>query len=81
MKSVEFLYFYLMPETPDQVKCMNGSARTAWGSGAGWATSSNREAEATKAIEEKQDLLGRYLSNVQDLVEDLRESLPFGAAF
>ena len=81
MKSVEFLYFYLMPETPDQVKCMNGSARTAWGSSAGWATSSSREVEATKAIEEKQDLLGRYLSNVQDLVEDLRESMPFGAAF
>lgn len=34
---------------------------------------------ATKTTEEKQALLGRYLSNVEDLVEDLRESAPFGA--
>ena len=34
----------------------------------------------TKTTEEKQAFLGRYLSNVEDLVEDLRESAPFGAA-
>ncbi len=46
------------------------------GSGAG----AGREVEA-KSTEEKQGLLGRYLPNVEDLVEDLRESAPFGASF
>ncbi|KAK7516390.1 cell division protein Cdc14 [Phyllosticta citriasiana] len=32
---------------------------------------------ATRSIEEKQRLLGQYLSNVQDLVQDLRENAPF----
>ena len=36
--------------------------------------------EVTKSSEEKQGLLGRYLDNVADLVEDLRESAPFGAS-
>lgn len=31
----------------------------------------------TKTTEEKQVLLGKYLSNVEDLVEDLKESAPF----
>lgn len=81
MKSVEFLYFYLMPETSDQVTCMNSTVQRPWGSASSWATQSEQEIEAARAIEEKQDLLGRYLSNVQDLVDDLRESMPFGAAF
>jgi len=29
-------------------------------------------------MEEKQGLLGRYLSNVEDLVDDLRDNAPFG---
>jgi hypothetical protein len=81
MKSVEFLYFYLMPETPEQVTSMNGTVSRNWGSTAAWGTTSKKETEAAKAIEEKQELLGRYLSNVQDLVEDLRESIPFAATF
>ena len=28
---------------------------------------------STKSTEEKQEMLGKYLNNVQDLVEDLRE--------
>ncbi|CAD6574059.1 MAG: hypothetical protein ASARMPREDX12_006368 [Alectoria sarmentosa] len=77
MKVVEFLYFYLMPETP----VLNGaggglhrspSKRMDGGEGGG------RQA-GTKTTEEKQGLLGRHLSNVEDLVEDLRESAPFGA--
>lgn len=77
MKVVEFLYFYLMPETP----VLNGaggglhrspSKRMGGGEGGG------RQA-GTKTTEEKQGLLGRHLSNVEDLVEDLRESAPFGA--
>jgi len=38
------------------------------------------ESEATKTTEEKQYLLGRHLSSVDDLVADLRESTPFGGA-
>ena len=34
----------------------------------------------TRTTGEKQALLGRYLSNVEDLVDDLRESAPFGTA-
>lgn len=38
------------------------------------------ESEITRTTEEKQGLLGRYLSSVDDLVADLRESTPFGGA-
>ena len=77
MKVVEFLYFYLMPETP----VLNGSGgglhrspskRLGSGEGGGRQV-------GTKTTDEKQGLLGRHLSNVEDLVEDLRESMPFGA--
>jgi len=85
MKVVEFLYFYLMPEVP-VVNTGNGngfggangglqrspSKRLASGGG-GWDA-------VTRSTEEKQALLGRHLSNVEDLVEDLRESAPFGAS-
>jgi hypothetical protein len=33
----------------------------------------------TRTTDEKQALLGRYLNNVEDLVEDLKETAPFGA--
>ena len=36
--------------------------------------------EETRTTIEKQRLLGRYLSNVEGLVEDLRESTPFETA-
>ena len=87
LKLVEFLYFYLMPETPS-LPCAGhpvialqrspsklagafhrGSARKSW---------DNEGHSKTRTTEEKQAMLGRYLSNVEDLVEDLRESAPFG---
>ena len=37
--------------------------------------------EGTRTTDEKQRLLGRYLNNVEDLVEDLKETAPFGASF
>ena len=90
MKSVEFLYFYLMPETPynnnhgsdsgygsRQSSLQQQARRTPSKKLRGGADGSEVQ---TKTIEEKQALLGRYLSNVEDLVEDLRESIPFGAA-
>lgn len=76
MKVVEFLYFYLMPETPVGGGNMGGLQRSPskrLGSGGGGQA-------GTKTTEEKQGLLGRYLSNVEDLVEDLRESALFGAS-
>ena len=89
MKLVEFLYFYLMPETPNSSAlsapstavlqrspskhAFSRSVNSFGGGGGG-------EDEDTKTTEEKQSLLGKYLNNVEDLVEDLRESAPFGAA-
>ena len=77
MKIVDFFYFYLMPETPVLNGAEDGLHRSP-------SKKSNRGAEGgrqagTKTTEEKQNLLGRHLSNVEDLVEDLRESAPFGA--
>ena len=75
MRVVEFFYFYLMPETAAVRGAGNlaGPQRTpSKRSGSG-----GREGE-TKTTDEKQALLGRYLSNVEDLVDDLRDS-SFGA--
>ena len=44
------------------------------GGGGGGAV---EEGEGTRSTEEKQRMLGRYLSNVEDLVQDLRENAPF----
>ena len=77
MKIVEFLYFYLMPETPLSNGVERGVDRSPskrMGNGEG-----GRRPAGTKTTEEKQALLGRHMSNVEDLVEDLRESAPFGA--
>ncbi|MCJ1381816.1 hypothetical protein MMC17_004927 [Xylographa soralifera] len=74
MKSVEFFYFYLMPETPADSGLAIANMHARSGSGSKWAG----EEEDTKGTEEKQALLGRHLGNVADLVEDLRESAVFG---
>lgn len=93
LKLVEFLYFYLMPETATVLAGMGSSApNTAvpglqkspsrpvpfsrsvnvYGAGGG-------KSRDTRTTDEKQTLLGRYLNNVEDLVEDLKETAPFGA--
>lgn len=83
LKVMEFLYFYLMPEVPTVV---NGNGNGF--SGGLQRSPSKRLASVcadgsgigvTRSTDEKQGLLGRYLSNVEDLVEDLRESAPFEA--
>ena len=92
-KLVEFLYFYLMPENPI-VSGYGGSSppglgglqrspskigqfpRSANAPGTRPGSSGNRD---TRSTDEKQALLGRYLNNVEDLVEDLKETAPFGA--
>ncbi|KAL9101577.1 MAG: hypothetical protein Q9163_003177 [Psora crenata] len=76
MRVVEFFYFYLMPETPVGVENWGGLQRSPskrLGSGGGVVGVAE-----TKTTEKKQELLGKYLSNVEDLVEDLRDSA-FGA--
>jgi Cell division control protein 14, SIN component len=91
MKLVEFLYFYLMPETPSipsagatsSVPAMlqrspSKLARAFNGEVGGGRKRADSDDGNTKTTKEKQAFLGRYLSSVDDLVVDLRESAPFG---
>lgn len=87
LKLVEFLYFYLMPETPQTGRNGAGEREGLQRSpskvpkvGSAERTKSAGE-EGTRTTDEKQRLLGRYLNNVQDLVDDLKETAPFGASF
>jgi hypothetical protein len=91
LKLVEFLYFYLMPEIPS-IPMAGASAPNTAVLGLQRSPSKlasaftrsvnsaadNRTSRETRTTEEKQRLLGRYLSNVEDLVEDLKETAPFG---
>lgn len=100
MKLVEFLYFYLMPETtpPSQVRSSTSATNTAVLGGRGReiaaAFDMHRRRETinhsetkkdtsgkTRTTDEKQIMLSKYLNNVSDLVEDLKEGGgPFGVA-
>lgn len=86
LKLVEFLYFYLMPETPIlgpapglQRSPSKISSRPLSQSSHASASGGGKMARDTRTTDEKQALLGRYLNNVEDLVEDLKETAPFGA--
>lgn len=90
LKLLEFLYFYLMPEAPPQaasapstgvglqrspsklVSAFERRSSTISGDDGGVAGKAS-----VRSQEEKQHMLGRYLNNVEDLVQDLRESTPF----
>lgn len=91
LKLVEFLYFYLMPETPsipradrrdslpDMLQRSPSKLAGAFSFEAGARRGrANSEAAGTLSTGEKQQLLSRYLSNVDDLVKDLRTCAPFG---
>ena len=98
LKVVEFLYFYLMPETPPSLLFSSSSSTSSsspdatvlqrspnkiLGAGVRRDTSggdgfSGGGKSGGKTTEEKTRLLGRYLNNVEDLVQDLRENAPFG---
>lgn len=86
MKLLEFLYFYLMPETPPPsggngsggAQLQRSPSKRIGAFGGRNASGMGGEGVGTRTTEEKQGLLGRYLNNVEDLVEDLRESAPFG---
>ncbi|KAK8147511.1 hypothetical protein G3M48_001520 [Beauveria asiatica] len=95
LKLVEFLYFYLMPETPsipradrrdslpDMLQRSPSKLASAFGGGGGDAAAAAHkrgrgEVGGTLSTSEKQQLLSRHLSNVEDLVKDLRTCAPFG---
>ncbi|KAL4750954.1 hypothetical protein BDW72DRAFT_174699 [Aspergillus terricola var. indicus] len=89
LKLVEFLYFYLMPETAmASISAPNTALQRSPSKLGGPVSrsvnvsgphSNGRGNRDTRTTEEKQSLLGRYLNNVEDLVEDLKETAPFGA--
>ncbi len=78
-----------MPESPS-IQSVSTSSSTAvlqrspsklvgaFSRSVGGSKGPDAEAEVTKTTEYKQALLARYLPNVDALVEDLRESAPFG---
>lgn len=97
MRSLEFLYFYLMPEAAISQALMSASApntavlqrgadiksftalachaRTHSGDAMDIDDDDDMDIRST---EDKQMMLGQYLSNVEELVQDLHESGPFG---
>ncbi|KAK4068761.1 uncharacterized protein Triagg1_7121 [Trichoderma aggressivum f. europaeum] len=88
LKLVEFLYFYLMPETPspprpDQRESVFQRSPSklvgAYGvDGRNGRKRANSNGVMTLTTAEKQQLLSRHLSSVEDLVKDLRTCAPFG---
>ncbi|POR34649.1 Cell division protein Cdc14 [Tolypocladium paradoxum] len=87
LKLVEFLYCYLMPETPsipharqrDSVPAMlQRSPSKLAGAFAAETVRRRRAGTVTLTTEDKQQLLSRHLSSVEDLVKDLRTCAPFG---
>ncbi|KAG8418271.1 hypothetical protein J3459_006444 [Metarhizium acridum] len=89
LKLVEFLYCYLMPETPsipraDQRDSVPAMLQRSPSKLAGAFNAESRRKRAgssglvTLTTEEKQELLSRHLSSVEDLVKDLKNCAPFG---
>ncbi len=77
VKLLEFLYFYLMPEIPaaSPSKLTNVfDQRSSTSSRENGAGTSKKH---TRSQEDKQYMLGKYLNNVDALVEDLQEAAPF----
>ena len=95
-KTMEFLYFYLMPETPSIPRAgSEGSGAAALlqrsPSKLGRAFNKKRDVngDATDASPAedntlnqlvKQEMLRRHLPNVDELVKDLQQYAPFGGA-
>ncbi|KAF7186810.1 Cell division control protein 14 [Pseudocercospora fuligena] len=97
MRSLEFLYFYLMPEAAISQALMSASAPNTAVLQRGTDMKSftalacharthsgdamdidDEEDMDIRSTEDKQMMLGQYLSNVEELVQDLHESGPFG---
>ncbi|KAK9488421.1 cell division protein Cdc14 [Lipomyces starkeyi] len=86
LRILEFLFFYLIPE-PQATQSSSSSTsnhhaktKNASPSEDGWSGSSNASGygHVVRTTQEKQRMLGKYLSNVESLVNELRQSQPFG---
>ncbi|PVI05326.1 cell division control protein 14 [Periconia macrospinosa] len=85
VKLLEFVYFYLMPETPvpsvsapnTAVPSQLAAAFDRRSSTISGDDSPSATKKSIRSQEEKQHMLARYLSNVDALVQDLNESAPF----
>lgn len=71
LKAVEFFYFYLMPESVRALPKPPKGVR---------AVTSGPKPPKLRSTDEKQQMLGRYMSNVAELVQDLQEAAPFEIA-
>jgi len=80
MKVVEFLYFYLMPESASNMEKQRKPSNKKDVNEKVLAQVGENGARSIRTTEEKQQMLGQYLSNVAELVEDLRENTPFALA-
>lgn len=88
LKLVEFLYFYLMPESPsiphatqdDALPAMlqRSPSKLAGAFGNDIKRKHSGSDCGTLTTAEKQRLLSQHLSSVEDLVKDLRTCAPFG---
>ncbi|KAK9477208.1 cell division protein Cdc14 [Lipomyces japonicus] len=87
LKILEFLFFYLVPESSssspltttaknDEVAIRRSSS--SGGSGSSSSNGNSRPGLVFRTTVEKQKMLGKYLSNVDNLVNELRQSQPFG---
>lgn len=93
LKLIEFLYFYLMPETPSIPSAAARDSmpgllqRSPSKLAKAFSTSGANKDEngrprsagegITRSQEEKQALLGRHLNSVEELVKDLRQNTLF----
>ncbi|ODQ66152.1 cell division control 14, SIN component [Nadsonia fulvescens var. elongata DSM 6958] len=89
---LEFLFFYLIPETQTEhsntindITEVNGyntlssnTTRSTNSTMASGGTVNGNIKVMRKTTEDKQKLLGQYIGNVADLVEELNSSKPFG---
>ncbi|KAK9375665.1 cell division protein Cdc14 [Lipomyces chichibuensis] len=86
LRILEFLFFYLIPEpqgtqfSSSLTSHHHAKDKRASPSEDGWSGSSNASGYGlvVRTTQEKQRMLGKYLSNVESLMNELRQSQPFG---
>ncbi|KAK3069430.1 hypothetical protein LTR53_012235 [Teratosphaeriaceae sp. CCFEE 6253] len=69
----------ILQRSPSKLQALAGHARTHSGDGGDRMDVDEHDAGDTKTLEEKQKMLGRHLTNVAQLVGDLREHAAFAA--
>ncbi|KAK9240245.1 cell division protein Cdc14 [Lipomyces kononenkoae] len=83
LRILEFLFFYLIPEPQAaEPSSQHHQAKTKHSppGDSGWSDSSDGSGHGhrVRTTQEKQHMLRKYLSNVDSLVNELRQSQPFG---